>query len=55
MDFGKEELERGFESNARSKQTIKRAREQLATDRGTDQNYVSRLRKRMNEETNKSR
>lgn len=34
MDFGKEELERGFEINARSKQTTERAREQLTTDRG---------------------
>ncbi|WP_297041090.1 relaxase/mobilization nuclease domain-containing protein [uncultured Dialister sp.] len=36
MDFGKEELERGFEINARSKQTTERAREQLTADRGTD-------------------
>lgn len=36
MDFGKEELERGFEINARSKQTTERAREQLTTDRGAD-------------------
>lgn len=36
MDFGKEELERGFEINARSKQTTERAREQLTADRGAD-------------------
>lgn len=36
MDFGKEELEHGFEINARSKQTTERAREQLTADRGTD-------------------
>lgn len=36
MDFGKEELEREFEINARSKQTTERAREQLTTDRGAD-------------------
>lgn len=36
MDFGKEELERGFEINSRSKQTTERAREQLATSRGAE-------------------
>lgn len=38
MDFGKEEMERGFEVNARSRQTTERASEQLrqSTHRGTD-------------------
>lgn len=36
MDFGKEELERGFTVNARSKQTTERARKQLTADRGAD-------------------
>lgn len=35
MDFGKEELERGFESNARRKQTADRARRKL--DRASEQ------------------
>ena len=34
MDFGKESLEHEFESNARSQQTERRARELLAADRG---------------------
>lgn len=34
MDFGKEEMERGFTVNARSRQTTERAREQLNV--GTD-------------------
>jgi hypothetical protein len=40
MDFGKEELERGFEINARSKQTTERAREQLAVNRGAEPNHI---------------
>lgn len=36
IDFGKEELERGFEVNARSQQTEQLAREQLAAHRGTE-------------------
>lgn len=39
MDFGKEELERGFEINARSteaRKTTDRAREQLEANRGTE-------------------
>lgn len=37
MDFGKDGLEREFESNARSQQAEQRAREQLAADRGAKQ------------------
>ena len=40
MDFGKEEMERGFEVNARSKQTTERAREQLAVNRGAEPNHI---------------
>ena len=40
MDFGKEEFERGFEVNARSKQTTERAREQLAVNRGAEPNHI---------------
>lgn len=39
IDFGKEELEREFESNARSKQAEREAREQLATHRGAEQDH----------------
>lgn len=39
MNFGKEELERGFEGNARSQQAEQHAREQLAAHRGAEPDY----------------
>lgn len=48
MDFGKEELERGFEINARSKQTTERAREQLTADRGADTQNIGAFLSQLN-------
>lgn len=39
IDFGKEELERGFESNARSQQAEQHAREQIAAHRGAEPDH----------------